>query len=514
MKKIIALLATAVMLFTSAALADDVSGLSDDELRGLLENVYEEMTRRGMDFYEEVTQVQYGTMEEQEGVVDRLMEFHYQWCANRTDGMLALCDPAWKAQQEDPAAALAALLGDVTPTGSLEITLLGREEKNKWKTSISSEADRHDGEEPVRVTWYPEMVRADDGQWYVDPRSLEGYEILAETAAEDSMLLFYVPEGGEKYHLDQNCLAVADRYKPMQGMLTYSQLDEEAFKDLQPCSVCGAPERGLAGENLEKAASAPAEMDLSDEDREGATNRTFEFFSHWKRNLPDEMLEMCTSDWKAQQEDLRAALFALMRNMTPVESPELEMTYVYGTGKECALVATATMDRNDGREPKRFRYCLILKKEEDGKWHIDPAGLDTFEEAGTPAAQEEPAEDAGDAGDKAVMEPLLAFFAYWSQNRQDDMLELCSSDWKASVENPKAELFAILANRTPLDMTPETVSGTDGTAECTAVVTSTIDRNNGKEALKYRLEILMKQEADGSWRVDPRSLAAFEKTEQ
>lgn len=505
MKKIIALLAAAVMLFTSAALADDVSGLSDDELRGLLENVFEEMTRRGMDFYEEVTQVQYGTVEEQEGVVDRLMEFHYQWCANRTDGMLAMCDPAWKEQQEDPAAALAALLGDVTPTGSLEITLLGREGKNKWKTSISSEADRHDGEEPVRVTWYPEMVRADDGQWYVDPRSLEGYEIPAETAVEDSTLLFYVPEGGEKYHLDQNCMAVAEKYKPMQGMLTYADLDSEAYKDLVPCAVCGAPARGLAGEDLEKAMRAPGPADLPQEDWDAAAAQLFQFFEHWQANRLDEMTEMCASDWKEKHEFPKTALFALLNNTAPVDSPELY--YVYGSGNECAYMAAATVDLHDGTAPRRFRYCLVLKREADGLWHIDPEGLDTAVEWPEETVQTEEAA-APETG--AVMEPLLQFFLYWSRNSVDDMLPLCVSDWQAAEEDPRLALFVILANRTPLSITPETVDGKPGDGEVTVIATAEIDRNNGNGPAKYRLEILMKQEADGSWRVDPRSLAVKE----
>ena len=51
----------------------------------------------------------------------------------------------------------------------------------------------------------------------------------------------------------------------------------------------------------------------------------------------------------------KTALFALLSNTAPVDSPELY--YVYGSGNECAYMAAATVDLHDGTAPRRFRYC-------------------------------------------------------------------------------------------------------------------------------------------------------------
>ena len=67
----------------------------------------------------------------------------------------------------------------------------------------------------------------------------------------------------------------------------------------------------------------------------------------------------------------------------------------------------------------------------------------------------------------------------------------------------------------PMEIDDEIAARTDAVTFQYATVsngfaTAEIDRNNGNGPAKYRLEILMKQEADGSWRVDPRSLAVKE----
>ena len=63
------------------------------------------------------------------------------------------------------------------------------------------------------------------------------------SATPDSTVLYYHPEGGEYYHVDQNCRLVNEKYLPLQGSFTYAELGDEAYKDLKPCNVCGAPRR-------------------------------------------------------------------------------------------------------------------------------------------------------------------------------------------------------------------------------------------------------------------------------
>ena len=66
-----------------------------------------------------------------------------------------------------------------------------------------------------------------------------------------------------------------------------------------------------------------------------------------------------------------------------------------------------------------------------------------------------------------------------------------------------------MANRTPKDYAVESVSGTDYDTSRTVTVVSTMDRNNGKDPVKYRLSIIMVNEGD-EWYVDPQSLQTYE----
>ena len=62
-------------------------------------------------------------------------------------------------------------------------------------------------------------------------------------AASAGMVLYYQPSGGEYYHLDQNCRLVNPKYLPLEGCFLYSELDDEPYRDLKPCEICGAPVR-------------------------------------------------------------------------------------------------------------------------------------------------------------------------------------------------------------------------------------------------------------------------------
>lgn len=63
---------------------------------------------------------------------------------------------------------------------------------------------------------------------------------LPET--QDDAAMYYNPNGGEKYHTDQNCSSVRSRYLPLTQM-TYGALRSYPQTELTPCGACGAPER-------------------------------------------------------------------------------------------------------------------------------------------------------------------------------------------------------------------------------------------------------------------------------
>lgn len=60
---------------------------------------------------------------------------------------------------------------------------------------------------------------------------------------EDSLQLFYNPQGGKFYHLDDRCRSIKDRYLPLKGSFTYLELDNPDYSKLTPCTTCKPPLR-------------------------------------------------------------------------------------------------------------------------------------------------------------------------------------------------------------------------------------------------------------------------------
>ena len=118
-----------------------------------------------------------------------------------------------------------------------------------------------------------------------------------------------------------------------------------------------------------------------------------------------------------------------------------------------------------------------------------------------------------------IAERLVSFFQYWSVNEPDEMLALCDSSWKAGLEEPRSELFRILANRTPMDFTMEAVDliageGPENLAYYRVTAVSHLDWNNGTACEKYRIRLLVRKEEDGLWHIDPTGLENCEKAEE
>lgn len=114
------------------------------------------------------------------------------------------------------------------------------------------------------------------------------------------------------------------------------------------------------------------------------------------------------------------------------------------------------------------------------------------------------------SADNALIDRLVRFFDLWSQNLQDEMLDLCAPSWKAKLSNPRTSLFNLLMNRKPLDCKLESITGTDADTSRRVTLTSSIDRGIiGKKAEKYRMSVLMVKE-NNEWYIDPQSLQSNE----
>ena len=106
---------------------------------------------------------------------------------------------------------------------------------------------------------------------------------------------------------------------------------------------------------------------------------------------------------------------------------------------------------------------------------------------------------------------LNTFMNYWAESQLDSMLDLCLPTWVSSLENPKSELFILLANRTPMSYTVENISGSDADTSRTVTLTVLIDKKNTTEPAYYQMQVLMLRIND-SWYVDPNSLGATKMT--
>ena len=190
-------------------------------------------------------------------VIERLRTFFSYWASNRQDDMLTLCSPTWASKEDNPKTALFGLLQNRTPKNYIEESISGTSNDLSRTVTVITTMDRNNGKDPVKYRMSIIMDKESDGLWYVNPKSLQTYE-NAETpdpsitdtpaptetpAVYDNTPLYYNPSGGEYYHLDQNCKRIAEKFLPLQGHFTYGQLNDEEYKKLKPCAICGAPSR-------------------------------------------------------------------------------------------------------------------------------------------------------------------------------------------------------------------------------------------------------------------------------
>lgn len=64
-----------------------------------------------------------------------------------------------------------------------------------------------------------------------------------DTGDDTNLVLFYNPDGGSRYHVDQNCPSTSPKYLPFSGSFTWAEMNDAPYAELKPCSVCGAPAR-------------------------------------------------------------------------------------------------------------------------------------------------------------------------------------------------------------------------------------------------------------------------------
>ena len=174
-----------------------------------------------------------------------------------------------------------------------------------------------------------------------------------------------------------------------------------------------------------------------------------------------------------------------------------------------SLIPVQSQNRDATRTPSAggnssSAGTIVAQPQIDSSLYGGSAGNTAADPAPAPAAEQEPSADA------EITERLSSFFVFWRGNQLEEMLPLCSPAWQSKQESPRKSLFNLLQNRTPKDFTLENISGTSEDNSRQITLTCTIDKNDGKPTVKYRLNVLMVKEG-GVWYVDPKSLLTNEK---
>ena len=190
--------------------------------------------------------------------VERAKTFLYFWQVNELDSMLPLCAPSWVrslSSATDSKGALYGLLKGRYPVDYHVTNMTGTLNDDTRTATVEADIAKFGAQGTYQLKM---VLLRENGEWYIDPRSLETHEATPSPtnpsamitqppppnrSAEPNTKLYYNPKGGTRYHLDQNCKTANERYLPFAGVFTYSQINDAPYKDLQPCLLCGSPLR-------------------------------------------------------------------------------------------------------------------------------------------------------------------------------------------------------------------------------------------------------------------------------
>lgn len=191
---------------------------------------------------------------------DQLQSFFTLWKNNAISQMVSLTAPSWRSSiKGDNDAVTQKLFGEVltnrTPVSWEFTAITGTANDVSRMVTVRAVINKNNTLGESVYLWKVRMVK-EDGVWYVDPATLQSNEqestatptnALATqpvlNTSNPELLIYYNPEGGSYYHIDPNCSKVGPQYRPLKGVIKWPQIYEEPYKNLEQCTVCGAPLR-------------------------------------------------------------------------------------------------------------------------------------------------------------------------------------------------------------------------------------------------------------------------------
>lgn len=183
-------------------------------------------------------------------------KFFTAWNQNQFSEMLEFCTPSWRSKQENARQALFTILQNRTPQQQDFVmeSISGTAADTSRQVVVQVPIYYNDRKPsvPIRITV---MLKQENNSWFIDPESLISYKKIEtadpnitpevrrteEPPTSPDTVLYYNPDGGKKYHKDQNCISADKSNLPFKGSFLYSQIDE--YPDLVRCNVCKAPTR-------------------------------------------------------------------------------------------------------------------------------------------------------------------------------------------------------------------------------------------------------------------------------
>lgn len=190
----------------------------------------------------------------------QLHSFFTLWKNNAISQMVNLTAPSWRSSIKGGTDAVTQkLFGEVltnrTPVSWDFTAITGTSNDIARMVTVRAVINKNNTLGESVYLWKVRMVK-EDGVWYVDPATLQSNEqestatptnALATqpvlNTSHPDLLIYYNPEGGTYYHIDPNCESLNPKYRPLSGVIKWSQIEDAPYDKLEQCKRCGAPLR-------------------------------------------------------------------------------------------------------------------------------------------------------------------------------------------------------------------------------------------------------------------------------
>ena len=281
-------------------------------------------------------------------------------------------------------------------------------------------------------------------------------------------------------------------------LAAHISLTEEVVRDEWAVSV---PLSAIC-EGNEPAETAAAET--NEEWQDAIRGRVNEILTCWQQKELDDMLAMCTEPWRSER--------SLLNQILGKRVPEVwQVTDIKGEGWP---VVTVGCEIRMQSEADAGFYLVKMKKEEDGLWYFEPAGLgegNSVYSTSSTIRDEDVILSVNETGSIVKAEeipPFVSrineFYTCWSKGDKEGMLALCPPD----MRDTGYENFMIYLQSLPGTPQEWKIGHLYGKPEddirgasCEAVHLWP----NGSRIMNYA-DIVVRKEADGQWYIIPASI--------